>query len=96
MTTVMTFTDYDMVITNENGKVDIFSFVNNMNILENALEQVDSEHFWYIRNTYKNELNKTLDLETINYAYCNYKQKIKELLQKNWDTVYAIVADDLR
>lgn len=96
MATAMTFTDYDMVITDENGKVSTFSFVNNMDILKDALEQVAPEHFWYISNTYKNELKKSLDKQTMNYTYCNYKQNIKELLKNKWDAVYAIVADDLR
>lgn len=97
MTTVMTFTDYDtMVITNENGKVSTFSFVNNMDIFRKALEQVAQEHLENICNSYENKLNKALDLETTNYAYCDYKQNVKELLQKNWEKVYAIVADGLR
>lgn len=96
MATAMTFTDYDMVITDENGKVSTFSFVNNMDILRDALEQVAPEHFWYIRNTYENELKKALDGQMTNYAYCNYKQNIKELLKNKWDAVYAIVADKLR
>lgn len=96
MATAMTFTDYDMVITDENGKVSTFSFVNNMDILKDALEQVAPEHFWYIRNTYKNELKKALDGQMLNYVYYNYKQNIKELLKNKWDAVYAIVADKLR
>ena len=96
MTTVITFTDYDMIITDENGKVSTFSFVNNMDILRNALEQVAPEHFYYIRNTYKNELKKALDKQTMNYVYCNYKQNIKKLLKNKWDAVYAIVADKLQ
>lgn len=92
----MTFTDYYMIITNENGKVSTFSFVNNMDILRDALEQVAPEHFRYIHNTYKNELKKALDKQMANYAYCNYKRNIKELLKNKWDAVYAIVADKLR
>lgn len=46
-------------------------------------------------NYYEKELNKVQDEETENDAHQGYIQSIKELLQKNWNAVYTIVADDL-
>ena len=96
MSTTIAFGGYDnMTITNENGKVNNFSFVNNMDILRNTLEQITPEQFKNINDTYENELNEASDSRMANYAYCNYKQNIKELLQKNWNKVYAIVKNSL-
>lgn len=96
MTTTIAFGGYDnMVITNENGNVNNFSFVNNMDVLRNTLEQITPEQFKNINDVYENELNETSDSRAANYAYCNYKQNIKELLQKNWNKVYAIVENSL-
>lgn len=39
---------------------------------------------------------KPQDSRMANYAYCNYKQNIKELLQKNWNKVHAIVKTPYR
>ena len=97
MITIMTFDEhYNMVLTDENGEVNNFSFVNNMDVLKNALERVAKKHLKNISDNYENELDEALDSRMANYAYCNYKQNIRELLQKNWDAVYPIVADDLR
>lgn len=96
MTTKMTFDEYDtMVLTDEDGEVNSFSFVDNMDVLEDALEQVAPKNLESIRNAYEDELDKAQDKEAENDANHGYKQSVKELLQKNWDTVYAIVADDL-
>ena len=93
---MMTFDEYDsMVITDENGNVSAFSLVDNMDILEDALEQVTPEPLENIRNAYENELDEAQDEEAENDANYGYEQSIKELLQKNWDAVYDIVADDL-
>lgn len=95
-TAMMTFDEYDsMVITDENGNVSAFSLVDNMDILEDALEQVTPEPLENIRNAYENELDEAQDEEAENDANYGYEQSIKELLQKNWDAVYDIVADDL-
>lgn len=95
MATKMTFGEYDdMVITDENGKVNAFSFTDNMGVLEDALEEVTPEHLENIRNYLYKEL-ETQGEEVEYNAFCDYTQSIKELLQKNWDAVYAIAADDL-
>ena len=96
MTTAMTFDEYDnMVVTDKNGEVSTFYFVHNMDVLEDALEQVAPEPLENIRDAYEDELDKAQDKEAENDANHGYKQSVKELLQKNWDAVYAIVADDL-
>lgn len=96
MATTIAFGEYDnMTITNENGEVNNLSFVNNMDILRNALKQVATEQFKNINDAYENELNEASDSRMANYAYCNYKQNIKELLQKNWNKVHAIVKNAL-
>lgn len=97
MTTAIAFSGYDnMIITNENGEVNNhLSFVNNMDILRNALEQTTPEQFKNINDAYENELDEASDSRMANYAYCSYKQNIKELLQKNWNKVYAIVENSL-
>lgn len=96
MTTAIAFSGYDnMIITNENGEVNNLSFVNNMGILINALEQTTPEQFKNISDAYENELDEASDSRMANYAYCSYKQNIKELLQKNWNKVRAIVENSL-
>ena len=92
----MTFDEYDtMVLTDEDGEVNSFSFVDNMDVLEDALEEVAPENLANIRDAYENELDRAQDEEAENDAHHGYEQSVKELLQKKWDTVYAIVADDL-
>lgn len=96
MATALTFDEYDtMVLTDEDGDVIAFSFVDNMDVLEDALEQVAPEHLENIRDYYEKELDEAQDEEAENDAHYGYEQSVKELLQKNWDAVYAIVADDL-
>lgn len=96
MTTALTFDEYDnMVVTDKNGEVSTFYFVHNMDVLEDALEQVAPKNLESIRDAYEDELDKAQDKEAENDANHGYKQSVKELLQKNWDAVYAIVADDL-
>lgn len=96
MTMRMTFDEYDtMVVTDEDGEVSAFSFVDNMDVLEDALEQVAPENLENIRDAYENELDEAQDTEAENDAHYGYEQSVKELLQKNWDAVYAILADDL-
>lgn len=78
------------------------SFVHNMDILENALEQVAPEPLDGIRKDYDNKLDEYYEKglygkEIWSNLYLSYYVKrIKELVQKNWDAVYAIVADDLK
>ena len=96
MTTRMTFDEYDtIIVTYENNEFNAFSFVDNMDVFEDALEEVAPENLANIRDAYENELDKAQDEEAENDANQGYLQSIKELLQKNWDAVYAIVADDL-
>lgn len=92
----MTFDEYDtMVIVDENGEFNTISYVDNMDVLEDALEEVAPENLANIRDAYENELDRAQDEEAENDAHYGYEQSVKELLQKNWDAVYAIVADDL-
>lgn len=92
-----TMTFYDaMVIVNNNGEVRMTSLADNMGVLEDALEQVVPEHLENIRGTYKNELGKAQTTEAENNAYYVFEHSFRKLVQKNWDTIYAIVADDLK
>lgn len=103
MTTAMTFDEYDnMVVTDENSEVRTVSFIDNMNILEDALEQIVPKPLEDIRKDYDNKLDEYYEKglygkEIWSNLYLSYYVKrIKELVQKNWDAVYAIVADDLK
>lgn len=60
MVATVTFYKYDdMVITDDNGKVNIFSLTDNIDILEDALEEVAPEHLENIRNYLYKELDET-------------------------------------
>lgn len=103
MTTAMTFDEYDnMVVIDENSEVRTVSFIDNMNILEDALEQIVPKPLEDIRKDYDNKLDEYYEKglygkEIWSNLYLSYYVKrIKELVQKNWDAVYAIVADDLK
>lgn len=103
MTTAMTFDEYDnIVLADEDGEVSSFSFVDNMDVLEDALEQIVPEPLENIRKNYNNELDEYYKNGLYgkeiwgNLYYGCYVERIKELVQKNWDAVYAIVADDLK
>lgn len=99
MTTRITFNEYDvMIITDESNWFNTVSYVNyvdNMDVLEDALEEIAPENLANIRNAYEDELDKAQYKQTENNAYQDYIQSIKELLQKNWDAIYPIVADEL-
>ena len=89
----MTFDEYDnMVITDEDGNIKAFSFVDNMDIIEDALEQVAPEPLENIRDYYGKELDEAQNEEAENDANHGYEQSIKELVERNWDAVYPIVA----
>lgn len=90
-----TMTFYDaMIITDENGEVHAVPFTDNMDVFEDALEQVAPEDLENIRNVYEDELSKAQDEEAKNNAYYyNFEPNIKKLVQKNWDAVYNIIAD---
>lgn len=95
MTATMTFYG-TMIITGENGEARVFSFTDNMGIFEDTLEEVAPEELANIRNAYENKLNKAQDKEAENDANYSYKQSLKELVQKNWNVIYPIVANDLK
>lgn len=99
MTAKITFNEYGvMIVTDESNWFNAVSYVNyvdNMGILEDALEQVAPEPLENIRDAYEQELDEAQDEEAENDAHYGYEQSVKELLQKNWDAVYAVVADDL-
>lgn len=83
-----------MIITDENGEVHAVPFTDNMDVFEDALEQVAPEDLENIRNVYEDELSKAQDEEAKNNAYYyNFEPNIKKLVQKNWDAVYNIIAD---
>lgn len=92
----MNFDKYDNIIfTDKNGKTQEISLIDNMDILEDALEQVVPEHLENIRNIYEKELDKAQTIEAQNDANYGYEQSLKELLQNNWNKVYAIAKSDL-
>lgn len=92
----MNFDKYDNIIfTDKNGKTQEISLIDNMDILEDALEQVVPEHLENIRNIYEKELDKAQTIEAQNDANYGYEQSLKELLQNNWNKVYAIAKNDL-
>lgn len=92
----MNFDKYDNIIfTDKNGKTQEISLIDNMDILEDALEQVVPGHLENIRNIYEKELDKAQTIEAQNDANYGYEQSLKELLQNNWNKVYAIAKSDL-
>lgn len=99
MTTRITFNEYDiMIITDESNWFNTVSYINyvdNMDVLEDALEKIAPKNLENIRDYYEKELDEAQDEEAENDANHGYLQSIKELLQKNWDAVYPIVADEL-
>ena len=88
----------EMVISGEDGSTMTASFVNNLDIIEDALEQVAPEEFDNIFSFYEYKLdeiknNDNFELEkAINR---DYEEDIKKLLQDNWNKVYPLIADDL-
>lgn len=87
-----------MVITDKDGATKTVSFVNNLDIIEDSLEQTAPEEFDKIFSSYEHRLDEIKDddnfeLEkTINR---DYEQDMKELVQDNWGKVYPLVKDDL-
>lgn len=88
----------EMVISGEDGSTITASFVNNLDIIEDALERVAPEEFDNIFSFYEYKLdeiknNDNFELEkAINR---DYEEDIKKLLQDNWNKVYPLIADDL-
>lgn len=92
----MNFDKYDnIVFTDKKGKTQEISLIDNMDILEDALEQIVPGHLENIRNIYEKELDKIQTIEAQNDANYGYEQSLKELLQNNWNKVYAIAKSDL-
>lgn len=64
MAATMDFDEYDnIILTGENGKTQEISLVDNMDVLEDALEQVAPEHLENIRAAYENELDEAQTME---------------------------------
>lgn len=88
----------EMIILGKDGSTMTASFVNNLDIIEDALEQVTPEEFDNIFSFYEYKLdeiknNDNFELEkAINR---DYEEDIKKLLQDNWSRVYPLIADDL-
>lgn len=88
----------EMVISGKDGSTITASFVNNLDIIEDVLEQVVPNEFNNIFSFYECELdeiknNDNFELEkAINR---DYEEDIKKLLQDNWSKVYPLIADDL-
>lgn len=95
----MTFDPYDkdsMIFTSDDGKKIQCFFSKNKSVLKRALMQVDSEDFRNALTAYENGLSQAHNIREEEAAAKNYDEKVKELLLKNWDAVYPIVADDLQ
>lgn len=88
----------EMIILGKDGSTMTASFVNNLDITEDVLEQVAPEEFDNIFSFYEYKLdeiknNDNFELEkAINR---DYEEDIKKLLQDNWNKVYPLIADDL-
>jgi hypothetical protein len=88
----------EMIILGKDGSTMTASFVNNLDIIEDALEQVTPEEFDNIFSFYEYKLdeiknNDNFELEkAINR---DYEEDIKKLLQDNWNKVYPLIKDDL-
>lgn len=88
----------EMIIFGKDGSTMTASFVNNLDIIEDALEQVAPEEFDNIFSFYEYKLdeiknNDNFELEkAINR---DYEEDIKKLLQDNWNKAYPLIAGDL-
>ena len=88
----------DMVIADEDGATKTVSFVNNLDVIEDACEQATPDKFNKVFSSYEHKLDEIKDKDdfelekTINR---DYEQDMKELIQDNWDKVYPLIKDDL-
>lgn len=88
----------EMIILSKDGSTMTASFVNNLDIIEDALEQVTPEEFDNIFSFYEYKLDEiknddNFELEkAINH---DYEEDIKKLLQDNWNKAYPLIAGDL-
>lgn len=88
----------EMIILGKDGSTMTASFVNNLDIIEDALEQVAPEEFDNIFSFYEYKLNENKNdnnFELEKAINRDYEEDMKELIQDNWDKVYPLVKDDL-
>lgn len=95
----ITFDPYDkdsMFFKSDDGKNHQCFFSGNKSAFKHALIRVASEDFRNAFVDYENNLNQAHNIREEEAAAKNYDEKIKELLQENWDAIYPIVADKLQ
>lgn len=88
----------NMVITDKDGATKTVSFVNNMDVIEDACEQAAPEEFDKVFSFYESQLNEVKDKDDFGLEKAinrDYEQNMKELVQDNWDKVYPLVKEDL-
>lgn len=88
----------EMTILGKDGSTMTASFVNNLDIIEDALEQVAPEEFDNIFSFYEHKLNEIKNNDNFELEKAinrDYEEDIKKLLQDNWSKVYPLIADDL-
>lgn len=88
----------EMIIFGKNGSTMTASFVNNLDIIEDALEQVAPEEFDNIFSFYEYKLDEIKNDDNFELEKAinrDYEEDIKKLLQDNWNKVYPLIADDL-
>lgn len=88
----------EMVISVEDGSTITASFVNNLDIIEDALEQVTPEEFDNIFSFYEYKLDEIKNDDNFGLEKAinrDYEEDVKKLLQDNWNKAYPLIADDL-
>lgn len=88
----------EMIILGEDGSTMTASFVNNLDIIEDALEQVTPEEFDKVFSSYEHRLDEIKNDGNFGLEKAinrDYEEDIKKLLQDNWNKVYPLIADDL-
>lgn len=88
----------DMVIVGKDGSTKTVSFVNNLDVIEDSLEQAAPEEFDKVFQSYEHRLdeiknNDNFELEkAINR---DYEEDVKKIVKDNWKKVYPLIKDDL-
>lgn len=88
----------EMIIFGKDGSTMTASFVNNLDIIEDALEQVAPEEFDNIFSFYEYKLDEIKNDDNFELEKAinrDYEEDIKKLLQDNWSKVYPLIKDDL-
>lgn len=88
----------EMIILGEDGSTMTVSFVNNLDIIEDALEQVAPGEFDNIFSFYEYKLNEIKNDDNFGLEKAinrDYEEDVKKLLQDNWNKVYPLIAGDL-